>query len=258
MRALFDTTPAIATGTTLWRIARDGDPTALPARGIWSASTPLRSVWAELAAALRRRYSSAEGPMEIRATCIDTGDQSTNVYKFVREAPRSRRIYGIKGRDTGPIWPDKVSRANLGKIDLRSVNVAEAKGDIYHRLRVPPGSPGYSHFPAGRDEDYFAELTAESLVVSTKKGTRKAVWSLPAGRRNEALDCRVYAYAALQGLIRQGAVKISESMAKAAPTTERVDSAALAVQPAPLTPRAKRPPRPARSPSYAGASGDWW
>ena len=29
MRALFDTTPAIATGTTLWRIARDGDPTAL-------------------------------------------------------------------------------------------------------------------------------------------------------------------------------------------------------------------------------------
>jgi phage terminase large subunit GpA-like protein len=36
-------------------------------------------------------------------------------------------------------------------------------------------------------------LTAERLV--TKK--KKLMWELPAGRRNEALDCRVYSYAAL-------------------------------------------------------------
>lgn len=249
-------------GFESWSLAYlriDGDPTALPARGIWRTDYPSRSVWAELAQALSRRYTSAAGPVPIRAVCIDTGDQSTNVYKFVREAPRSRRIYGIKGTDHGPIWPDRVSKFTTGKIDLRRVNGSQAKEDIYHRLRQPPGMPGACHWPMGHDEDYFDELTAETLVVSAKGGRRKAIWQLPSHRRNEALDCRVYAYAALHALIRQGAVKIADTTEKTAPTTERVDS----VRPrreavAEEAPRPPRPNRVARRPVYAGASGDWW
>jgi len=236
----------------------DGDPTALPAKGIWSPSTPNRSVWAELAAALRRKYKSADGrDMEIRATCVDTGDQSTNVYKFVREAPRARRIYGIKGRNDGPIWPDKVSHQVTGRIDLRNVNVHEAKTDIYHRLRAPIGQPGCSHFPDGRSDDYFDELTAEVLVTAKTKGIRKQTWELAAGRRNEALDCRVYAYAAIHALVRQGAVKIAQAMAKSAQTTERVDSGAFAPEAVTVAPRPRRERR-RRPAAYAGASGDWW
>jgi phage terminase large subunit GpA-like protein len=238
----------------------DGDPTALPAKGIWSPSTINRSVWAELAAALRRQYRSANGGVfEIRASCVDTGDQSTNVYKFVREAPRARRVYGVKGRqdDGSPIWPEKVSKGNLGRIDLRVINTGQAKTDIYHRLRTPLGQPGCSHFPDGRAEDYFDELTAEVLVTAKTKGIRRQSWELAAGKRNEALDCRVYAYAAVHALIRQGAVKIAKAMASTEPTTERIDSSARVPEAVTVAPRPRRERR-ARSASYAGASGDWW
>jgi phage terminase large subunit GpA-like protein len=59
---------------------------------------------------------------------------------------------------------------------------------------VPPtkesGEPfpaGYCHFPR-YEEEYFRQLTAESLV--------KGHWVVAPNRRNEALDCRVYARAA--------------------------------------------------------------
>ncbi|MEM7927566.1 hypothetical protein Q4R04_17440, partial [Morganella morganii] len=35
-------------------------------------------------------------------------------------------------------------------------------------------------------------------------GQRYSVWELPNGKANEALDCRVYAYAALAGLFHLG------------------------------------------------------
>ena len=40
-------------------------------------------------------------------------------------------------------------------------------------------------------------LTAERLVTKRVHGQRSLQWELPKGRRNEALDCRCYAIAAL-------------------------------------------------------------
>ncbi|MDR2819302.1 MAG: phage terminase large subunit family protein [Desulfovibrio sp.] len=37
-----------------------------------------------------------------------------------------------------------------------------------------------------------------------EKGFAQQFWWKPDGRRNEALDCRVYAYAALHGLLSMG------------------------------------------------------
>ncbi len=56
------------------------------------------------------------------------------------------------------------------------------------------------HFPHDRDMGYYAQLTSERITVKEVAGHRFFVWELPAGRANEALDCRVYAYAALCGL----------------------------------------------------------
>ena len=78
---------------------------------------------------------------------------------------------------------------------LWTLGTPVAKSELYSRLRlVPPteesGEPfpaGYCHFPR-YEEEYFRELTAESLV--------KGHWVLAPNRRNEALDCRVYARAA--------------------------------------------------------------
>jgi len=65
-----------------------------------------------------------------------------------------------------------------------------------------PG-PDYCHWPAseetGYDEKYFDGLTAERRVVeTTSQGARKVRWVKRTQKsRNEPLDCRVYATAAI-------------------------------------------------------------
>jgi len=51
---------------------------------------------------------------------------------------------------------------------------------------------------------YFEQLTTEKKHVRYSKGFPVHYWWKPDGKRNEALDIRVYAYAALQGLIAMG------------------------------------------------------
>ncbi len=60
------------------------------------------------------------------------------------------------------------------------------------------------HFPADRDINYFAQILAERSTLKTIGGKSYRVWEQLPGRANEALDMRVYAYAALQGLLNAG------------------------------------------------------
>ena len=53
------------------------------------------------------------------------------------------------------------------------------------------------HFPRKCDRVYFDSLTAEKLQTKFNKGFAKRVWT-KIRARNEALDCRVYSYAALK------------------------------------------------------------
>ncbi|MDR3741817.1 MAG: phage terminase large subunit family protein, partial [Terracidiphilus sp.] len=56
----------------------------------------------------------------------------------------------------------------------------------------------------GRDLEYFEQLTAEKKYTRYHNGFAKHEWKKDSGARNEALDCRVYAYAALQSLFASG------------------------------------------------------
>ena len=104
-----------------------------------------------------------------------------------------------------PIWPRRPSRNNKGRVNLFTVGVDTAKEAIYSRLRgVKEPGPGYCHFPLDRDVSYFEQLTAEKKRVRYSKDFPVHYWWKPDGKRNEALDIRVYAYAALQGLIAMG------------------------------------------------------
>jgi phage terminase large subunit GpA-like protein len=60
------------------------------------------------------------------------------------------------------------------------------------------------HFPTDRDINYFAQLISERSVTKFANGQKFRVWELPPGRANEALDIRVYGYAALCGLMHMG------------------------------------------------------
>ena len=51
------------------------------------------------------------------------------------------------------------------------------------------------------DDAWFEQATVEKRVTRIDtRGNEVRAWQKPSGARNEALDCRVYAYAALQGL----------------------------------------------------------
>lgn len=133
---------------------------------------------------------------------IDSGGQNTQaVYHFCK-GKKSKRIFAFKGRGGEDVAvvssPNKKKSGRKRRgVDLFTIGVDQAKATIYRRLRKAEPGPGYCHFPKGRELEYFEQLTAEKAVTKSLNGFAKRVWEKPEGRRNEALDCRVYAYAAM-------------------------------------------------------------
>lgn len=78
-----------------------------------------------------------------------------------------------------------------------TVGADEAKLVVTRRLGIERPGPGYCHFPDSHDPEYFAQLTAEKLVTRYVKGFPVREWH-KTRERNEALDCRAYAMAALK------------------------------------------------------------
>lgn len=154
-------------------------------------------IWRDLDAYLNQTFEKEDGAtLPIRAACVDSGGHYTQaVYNFVR--PREgRRIFAIKGvGGEGKPIVGRPSKNNIGKVKLFPVGVDTAKELIYARLKISKPGPGYCHFPDHYDDEYFAQLSAEQIVVRFTKGFRRREWK-KVRARNEALDLRVYAVAA--------------------------------------------------------------
>ncbi|WP_237387343.1 phage terminase large subunit family protein [Xenorhabdus sp. Sc-CR9] len=168
--------------------------------------------WTRLDAYLKQVWRRADGRgFVIMAVCIDSGGNHTQkVYNFARER-LGRRIWAIKGESArggkrSPVWPTKrPSSRSKSTFKPIIIGVNAAKDAVRSRLHIlPPESgesaPAYMHFPVDRDLNYFSQLLAERSVLKTSGGQTYRVWEQLPGRANEALDCRVYAYAALCGL----------------------------------------------------------
>jgi len=165
------------------------------------------SVWTRLTERRRTPYLHASGTqLMVRACAIDTGGHHTQqVYAYVR-AHHQANVLAVKGSsvkgkavlskpsDIDVTWRgQKIPRG----VKLWMVGTDVAKGVIYGRLRQSTPGPGFMHLPrvlAATDE--FEQMTAERLVTKYVKGHARMEWVKPNGRRNEALDCAVYAYAA--------------------------------------------------------------
>lgn len=167
--------------------------------------------WNRLDAYLKKIWRRADGRgFEAMAVCVDSGGHHTQkVYDFCK-ARLGRRIWAIKGESAiggkrSPVWPTKKPSSRT-KATFRPIilGVNAAKDSIRSRLHIEKHGPGYMHFPADRDINYFAQLTSERSARKYSGGQYYRVWELPSGRANEALDCRVYAYAALCGLLHFG------------------------------------------------------
>jgi len=149
---------------------------------------------------LRREYTTEDGrKLRISAACIDSGGHHTEeVYRFCNKK-LGRHIYAIKGHDGArPIWYQYAGRSRKYKGSLVwTVGVDTAKARIYGQLRVGLSGPGYAHFPLSYDEEFFKQLTSEQVMTRYHHGRPVLFFRLPAGRRNEGLDRRAYALAAL-------------------------------------------------------------
>jgi phage terminase large subunit GpA-like protein len=168
-------------------------------------------LWKRVDEYLKRVWRRADGRgFAVSAACIDSGGHHTQkVYEFAK-ARLGRRIWAIKGESArggarSPVWPTKRPSSRT-KSTFRPViiGVNAAKDTIRNRLHVEEPGAGFMHFPNDRDIGYFEQLTSERSVVKVSGGQKYRVWELPPGRANEALDCRVYAYAALCGLTHLG------------------------------------------------------
>jgi len=161
-------------------------------------------VWQQLEEVLTRRFMHESGvPLMIRGACIDTGGHHTQaVYRFCQSHPQ---IFAIKGSSQmGKPIVSRPTRSNLAKVNLYALGTDTAKAMIYARLAIPAPGPGFCHFPKSdtlgnynADWEYFRQLTSEKQVTRSVKGKVIRRFEKPSGVRNEALDVRVYASAAL-------------------------------------------------------------
>lgn len=166
-------------------------------------------VWEDLEDILDAAYEHENGQlMKISASMVDTGGtngMTAAAYTWL-QGKTGRRIFGGKGiAGWGRPIAVKPTRKQTGKkaskfTDLVQIGVDEAKLVIAKRLAQKTPGPGYCHFPDDDDynEDYFKQITAERLVVRYVKGQAVREWHKGDRDRNEKLDCRVYAYAALK------------------------------------------------------------
>lgn len=165
------------------------------------------SPWTRLTEIRRTPIKNASGAhMLIEATGIDTGGHNTHaVYNYCRSHAHER-VLALKGSS-------QAARPILGKPTTQDVNWRGAslrhgvklwlvgtdtcKHLLYGRMRMAVVGPGYVHVPrAFVQTDEFEQMTAARLMPVVVQGKAGMRWITPPGRREEAGDCMVYAYAA--------------------------------------------------------------
>lgn len=227
-------------------------------------------VWEDLDALLATTFTHETGaPMRIEAACVDTGGTTgytQAAYDYLR-GKTGRRLFGIKGvGGWGRAVVEKVMRKQSGKnarkIDLFLIGVDEAKLIVQRRLAIEHPGPGYCHIPKRDDlAEWCQQVTAEKLVTRYVKGQPRREWTKPDRARNEAGDCRVYAFAALK-IMKPPLRRLRERMEAHPRAAARREAAAD--PPKPVTARQADPaPEPAertkpRQRMTRGGGGRGW
>lgn len=220
-----------------------GDPEREPSE----ATSPWPQLHREV---IDRAYPHAKGgALRISAGLIDSGYATSKVYSATRGWSRLR-VYPSKGVGGGgvPIL-GKPNRLKNHSVLLIPVGVDGAKTEFLRsQLREPTVGPGFVHLPDWVATDYLDQLVAEVRKRRVHRGQVIYEWhKRNHDARNEGLDCRVYARAALELL----GVKYIRALGELA---KRVATApAEAAAPAPVEPPA--PPTYAQQQIAARAQG---
>lgn len=151
---------------------------------------------------LRQQYSG----MPVGRWGWDSGGHYTDEVYAESKALGISWVIPLKGHSQygRPIASFPTKRDRKSGVYLTMVGTDNAKELIYNRLRMEyrpdAQQPGFIHFPADDmicDEDELKQITAETKRATISQGRRVYRWRA-GGKRNEGLDCLVYALAALR------------------------------------------------------------
>lgn len=157
--------------------------------------------------------------------CVDAGYNTKAAEEFCRSNPNRLPVFGragwtlpVLGRGENLRY-EKQGR-NVGKASKRAEDKAYLVGTFgvklafYGYLRstiaaaaeeLKTGAPvhprGRCHFNRDAGDEWFEQITSESIVVTASNGYPKREWKPLPGRQNHWLDCRVYNYAAAEKLL---------------------------------------------------------
>jgi phage terminase large subunit GpA-like protein len=164
-------------------------------------------VWKQLDVLVMHQWEHAGGgKLRADVVAVDSGGHATaEVYQYARERAGAG-VVAIKGqsqRGKPPIGKaTKVDINAKGRTLKRGAQVFPVGGDtikttLFGRLKHNERGAGYLHFHAQTGAEYFEQLTAEKQALRYVKGFPVREWVKKPSARNEALDCLVYAYAAV-------------------------------------------------------------
>ncbi|EIZ6339283.1 TPA: phage terminase large subunit family protein [Salmonella enterica] len=187
--------------------------------------------------AINKKYLHADGAeMSIARVCWDTGGIDAEIVYKRSKKHGIFKVLPIKGASVygKPVITMPKSRNQRG-VFLCEIGTDTAKEMIYARLKEPATpadsvSPYTFRFPD--DPEIFSEveakqLVAEELVEKVVNGKIKLQWDAKK-RRNEALDCLVYAYAAYRVSVQRWQLDLDALVAsrksenKTGPTLEEL------------------------------------
>lgn len=175
---------------------------------IITGDTSQPDVWDKLQLLLSETFLRKDGiQMQINIMAVDTGYNTSHVYNFCTRPACAGRVIPIKGKDdlsmlfTAP-RPVQVTREGkkINAVKVFQVGVSMIKSELYGFLKLVKNEdgtfpPGYCHFPE-YSTDYFRGITAEKLERKTNAKNYNVFQWVKSYKRNEPLDCRVYARAA--------------------------------------------------------------
>lgn len=192
----------------VWGWGRDRQSWLIERRIILDDRGRPAEVWAELGRLLDTTWQHESGAdLRLVRMAVDSGYRALEVYAFVRKHGGGGRVMAIKGDPRVAAALGVPRKADVGRdgkargVKVWPVSPGPLKEQFYRWLRLNRGldgeaaPAGYVHLPAWAGDDELRQLTAEEqLPAAKRKGGPE--WALLPGRRNEALDCRVYSHAA--------------------------------------------------------------
>jgi phage terminase large subunit GpA-like protein len=177
------------------------------------------------------------GRLRIAAGLIDSGYATTKVYTAARAWSRLR-VYPSKGVGGGGVpIVGKPNRLKNHSVLLIPIGTDGAKTEFLRsQLREPNVGPGFVHLPDWLETPYLDQLVAEVRKRRVHRGQVIYEWHKRGHDvRNEGLDCRVYARAALELLGVRYIRALGDLAKRVAVPTSSQDSPKVETPPPPPT-----------------------